>query len=59
MILLDLLENADENKLFIVLDFFGNELARYDGKNSIPEELNNRPVFEVTFHELDTIATLY
>lgn len=59
MILFDLLEQADENKPFIVLDYYGQEIACYDGKNSIPEELNNEEVSQVTFCEHETIVSLF
>ena len=38
----------DENKKCTVYSF-GKQLAHYDGKNSIPEELNDKKVGAVTF----------
>lgn len=45
MTLGELIAGMDENKSCTVLDTkTGEELARYDGKNSILEELNNSEV---------------
>lgn len=53
MILLNLLERADENKIFIVYNTKNEEIARYDGRDSIPEELNNCTVL---YHLVDSEA---
>lgn len=51
MILLNLLEKADENKDFIVYNTKNEEIARYNGKDSIPEELNSCTVL---YHLVDS-----
>lgn len=43
MILLDFLTIADENKKFFVIRG-GKKVGMYDGKNSIPEKLNNKEI---------------
>lgn len=53
MILLNLLERADENKIFIVYNTKNEEIARYDGRDSIPEELNTCTVL---YHLVDSEA---
>lgn len=44
MLLIELLEQADENKIFCVKDMQGNIISLYDGKNSIDKALNNKTV---------------
>ena len=41
MKLIECLAKADENKPYTVYDLVGNVLAKYDGRDSIPEELND------------------
>lgn len=40
-----MLEQIDENKTVIVTDLVNMEIARYDGRDSIPEEMNSLEVF--------------
>lgn len=40
-----MLEQIDENKTVIVTDLVNMEIARYDGRDSIPEEMNSLGVF--------------
>lgn len=40
MTLGEMLEQIDENKTVIVTDLVNMEIARYDGRDSIPEEMN-------------------
>lgn len=47
MKLIDLMTVFDENKELVVTDA-GIVVARYDGKDSIPTELNDRDVFFVS-----------
>ncbi len=47
MILLDLLEMMSDSSN-IVVTRRKHEIARYDGKNSIPANLNNAPIFSIT-----------
>ena len=47
MKLIDLLEVMNESETVIVFDYIGDEIARYDGKNSIPEELNDCGVYKI------------
>lgn len=42
------LEQIDENKTVIVTDLVNMEIARYDGRDSIPEEMNSLEVFPWT-----------
>ena len=41
----EMLEQIDENKTVIVTDLVNMEIARYDGRDSIPEEMNSLDVF--------------
>ena len=41
----EMLEQIDENKTVIVTDLVNMEIARYDGRDSIPEEMNSLEVF--------------
>lgn len=45
MTLGEMLEQIDENKTVIVTDLVNMEIARYDGRDSIPEEMNSLEVF--------------
>lgn len=45
MTLGEMLEQIDENKTVIVTDLVNIEIARYDGRDSIPEEMNSLEVF--------------
>lgn len=46
MLLIEYLQNHDENRGLVV--FVGDHrLAEYNGRDSIPEELNNRKVISV------------
>lgn len=49
MTLGEMLEQIDENKTVIVTDLVNMEIARYDGRDSIPEELNSLEVFPWQF----------
>lgn len=44
----EMLEQIDENKTVIVTDLVNMEIARYDGRDSIPEEMNSLEVFPWT-----------
>lgn len=48
MILYDVLAICDENKVTVVYDASKREIARYDGRNSIPTELNNCEVCQIS-----------
>lgn len=41
----EMLVQIDENKTVIVTDLVNMEIARYDGRDSIPEEMNSLEVF--------------
>ena len=41
----EMLEQIDENKTVIVTDLVNMEIARYDGRDSIPEEMNGLEAF--------------
>lgn len=45
MTLGEMLEQINENKTVIVTDLVNMEIARYDGRDSIPEEMNSLEVF--------------
>lgn len=45
MTLGEMLEQIDENKTVVVTDLVNMEIARYDGRDSIPEEMNSLEVF--------------
>ena len=45
MTLGEMLEQIDENKTVIVTDLVNMEIAKYDGRDSIPEEMNSLEVF--------------
>ena len=45
MTLGEMLEQIDESKTVIVIDLVNMEIARYDGRDSIPEEMNSLEVF--------------
>lgn len=45
--LIDLLEVMNESETVIVFDHLGDEIARYDGKDSIPEVLNDCVVYKI------------
>ena len=47
MKLYELFTEENENKTIIVIDRNGNELDRYDGKNSIDESYNARKLVNV------------
>lgn len=47
MKLIDVLEIVNENAEVRVYNSDGDEIARYDGKNSIPENLNGEEVDEI------------
>lgn len=49
MTLGEMLEQIDENKTVIVTDLVNMEIARYDGRDSIPEEMNSLEVFPWQF----------
>lgn len=47
MKLIELMEVFDENKnLYVYME--GDLIAQYDGKNSIPEELNNHEIISIS-----------
>lgn len=48
MLLLDLITLIQDETTVIILDLNNNEIARYDGKNSIPKKYNNKVVQEVS-----------
>lgn len=48
MLLLDLISLIQDNTTVIISDLNNNEVARYDGKNSIPKKYNNKKVVEVS-----------
>lgn len=45
MTLGEMLEQINENRTVIVTDLVNMEIARYDGRDSIPEEMNSLEVF--------------
>lgn len=48
MLLLDLISLIQDNTLVIISDLNNNEIARYDGKNSIPNKYNEKEVVEIS-----------
>ena len=48
MLLLDLISLIQDETTVIISDLNNNEVARYDGKNSIPKKYNNKEVVEVS-----------
>lgn len=48
MMLYDVLTLCDENKITVVYDASEREIARYDGRDSIPMELNNSEVCQIS-----------
>lgn len=51
MKLIDLLFFLSDSTNVIVFDTEGKELARYDGRDSIPEVLNNRSIVQISVEE--------
>lgn len=55
MCLIEVLETADENQeLYVIRN--GEEVASYNGKDSIPNEFNNCKVISVFTYEYGTIV---
>jgi len=48
MLLLDLISLIQDSTTVIISDLNNNEVARYDGKNSIPNKYNNKKVVEIS-----------
>ena len=48
MILLDLISLIQDSTTVIISDLNNNEIARYDGKNSIPTKYNDKKVLEIS-----------
>lgn len=58
MILLDLISLIRDETTVIVSDLNNNEVARYDGKNSIPKKYNDKKVVEVSTYTENKKAVL-
>jgi hypothetical protein len=48
MRLIDIISLITDNSNVIITDLNNNELARYDGKNSIPKKYNDKEVVEIS-----------
>lgn len=48
MKLIDLLEVIDDNQDVIITDANNNEIAKYDGNDSIPDRYNNDRIISVS-----------
>ena len=48
MRLIDLISIIQDETTVIISDLNNNEIARYDGKNSIPKKYNNKVVQEIS-----------
>jgi hypothetical protein len=48
MRLIDIITLITDNSNVIITDLNNKEIARYDGKNSIPNKYNNKEVVEVS-----------
>ena len=48
MRLIDIISLITDNSNVIISDLNNKELARYDGKNSIPNKYNNKEVVEIS-----------
>ena len=46
--LIDIITLITDNSNVIITDLNNKELARYDGKNSIPNKYNNKEVVEIS-----------
>lgn len=44
---LDVFESVGENEELHIYNKSGEEIARYDGRDSIPEELNDAYIFDL------------
>lgn len=58
MLLIDILVKVGDGTIVRVFDNECEEIAKYDGKDSIPEELNNKEietVFPAAFGQLNVI----
>ena len=51
MLLIDLISLIQDNTLVIISDLNNNEIARYDGKNSIPNKYNKKEVVEISTYQ--------
>ena len=58
MTLYEIIEIADENKILTVKDSNGVTLATYDGRNSIPSELNTRSVLLISSGNDEIVITV-
>lgn len=48
MKLIDIISLIDENQTVVVVNTENKEIARYDGRDSIPTELNDRTVEKIS-----------
>ena len=48
MRLIDIITLITDNSNVIITDLNNKEIARYDGKNSIPNKYNNKEVVEIS-----------
>ena len=58
MNLLDLISLIQDETIVIISDLNNNEIARYDGKNSIPKRYNNKKVVEISTYTENKKAVL-
>lgn len=58
MRLIELLEIINENTYVSIREKEGRGIAIYDGKNSIPTELNNETVFQVYTNKLGIVIEI-
>ena len=58
MLLIDLISIIQDETTVIISDLNTNEIARYDGKNSIPKRYNEKKVVEVSTYTENKKAVL-
>lgn len=58
MNLLDLISLIQDETTVIISDLNNNEVARYDGKNSIPKRYNDKKVVEISSYTENKKAVL-
>lgn len=58
MRLIDIITLITDNSNVIITDLNNNELARYDGKNSIPKKYNKKEVVEISAYTENKKAVL-
>ena len=58
MRLIDIITLITDNSNVIITDLNNKELARYDGKNSIPKKYNKKEVVEISTYQEGKKAVL-